>query len=112
MPRLPDPVRGIEVENHFVLIPGGDGLKKARVSYRYEKGKAFSLRSDMDIPLLSVRLGPYESREDLSGLKETLSGNGINCRVLSSGKYMGNPAWWLWVDSPGLVSELNISLID
>jgi hypothetical protein len=110
MPRLPDPVEGIKVENHFVLVPGSDGLQKARVSYRYEKGGSFSLKSDTDIPVLSVRLGPYESREEINGLKETLRGIGLDGRIVSSGTFRGHAAWWLWVDATGTVREWDISL--
>jgi hypothetical protein len=110
MPRLPDPLDGIEVENHFVLVPGDDGLQKARVSYRYEKGWSFSFRSDRSIPRLSVRLGPWESEAEVSGLMDFLSGNGLEYRVVSSGSYRGKAAWWIWADASGGVSELNISL--
>jgi hypothetical protein len=110
LPRLPDPLDGIEVENHFVLVPDPRGLQKARVSYRYDKGSVFELRSDRSLPRLSVRLGPYENEAETARLQKSLSGNGLDGRVVRSGSYRGGDAWWLWVEAPARMSELTIPL--
>ena len=110
MPRLPDPIRGIQVENHFVMVPGADGLRKARVSYRYEKGTGFSLRCDPALPLLSVRLGPFHGEQEAGRLKNKLSEQGLKCHASTSGTFLGQAARWLWVEDLEEVTTLNIQL--
>ncbi len=110
MPRLPDPINGIEVENHFALIPADNGLEKARVTYQFEKNGRFSLESDHTIPLLSIRLGPYSDKEKVKKVKEQLSAEGLKCRTTTSGTYMDQDARWIWVEDLRNVTELNMNL--
>jgi hypothetical protein len=110
LPRLPDPLKGIEVKNHFILLPGADGLRKARLSYTYEKGSRFSLSSDTRIPLLSIRLGPYPGEGEAAGLAGRLSGMGLTCRMQASGTYRGKAAWWIWAKALEGITELDIML--
>ncbi len=95
IPRVPDPMGGIEIENFLTLVPDGKGLKRARVSYKYDKtASSFTLKSDIVLPLLAVRLGPFATQKaaDQLASKGRLP-EGSTQRVVASGKYQGNTAW-------------------
>ncbi len=97
MPRVPDPLEGIEVTNHFVLIPDKEGLVKARVDLHYERDKGFSLTSTVPLPVISVRLGPW-SEAEAAEIMSAISEEHGECRLEPSGRYQNAPAWWIWVE--------------
>ncbi len=109
LPRIPDPLQGINVENHFVLIPGSEGHMKARLSYTYEKGRAFSMECSDPIPSLSLRLGPWPEAEAGSEMKH-LEKSGFDCRLELSGRCQEAPAAWIWIENIRDAKELSIPL--
>jgi hypothetical protein len=108
MPRIPDPLEGIEVTNHFVLIPDGEGLKKARIDYRYEKEVTFSLKSSDPLPKLSIRLGPWSDLEAAEKSMTSISKDGTQCRLESSGVYKEGTALWVWIENLENIDNLSI----
>jgi hypothetical protein len=109
MPRLPDPLDGIEVENHFVLIPQNQGLKKTRIDYRYEKSGTFTLESADPIPGLSLRLGPFQEKDRAEEGMRRMAESGAKCRMESSGVYHEETAWWIWLEDMKDIDRLSIS---
>jgi len=110
MPRVPEPLTGIDVTNHFVLVPQGKGLKKARLDFRFDKGGGFSMRSSDLIPLLSIRLGPWSDREEAENIMDHLVSQGMQCRLENSGIYKDAPAVWIWVEELEYIDNMNINL--
>ncbi len=109
LPRVPDPLTGLEIENFFVLVPDNRGLATARVNYLYHKRPLrFSLTSDRLLPTLSLRLGPFDRNRAQSlaaGYKNAQSGT---IRLESSGKYRNQDAWWIWIEGMVNLSSLEI----
>ena len=108
MPRVPDPLTGIEVDNHFTLVPEGDGFAKARVAYVYERAGRFSLTSDRPLPTLAVRLGPF-SAEDARAALGAAYPDGSTTRIEASGHYDGSDAWWVWIEGLRDVAAFEIA---
>lgn len=110
LPRVPDPLTGLEVDNFLVLVPDGKKLTRARISYQFNREKkTFSLRSDRPLPTLSIRLGPFpdgtaaiDSQESFTFPIESKQ------RIETSGTYNGKPAWWLWVEAIRDATSVNI----
>lgn len=110
LPRVPDPLTGIEISNFFTLVPDGESLKKARLRYQFKKPGIFSLKSDLTLPTLSVRLGPFE---EASARRVAESGKrpaGTTARVDRSGTYKSGDAWWVWIEGMKDVREVEIDL--
>jgi hypothetical protein len=108
MPRVPEPLEGIEVSNHFTLVPEADGLTRARVSYRYERGGAFELTSDTPLPRLSVRLGPFGKEQAEARAVSGDLPDGVSARLQRSGTWRGDPAWWVWLEDFAGVTSLSL----
>ena len=112
MPRVPDPLNGIEVTSFFTLIPDGKGLSRARINYRYEKNKSFVLSSDRALPSLSVRLGPYSNSEMAEKVQGSLNvPDGAKLRIESSGHYRCQKAWWLWIENMRDITEITLNAV-
>ncbi len=109
MPRVPDPLEGIDVSNHMVLLPDGVGFKKARVDFRFEKGGVFSMNSSDPIPLLSIRLGPLSDKSMAEESMKLISAEGPKCRLESSGVFKGDTAWWIWVEDLENTDQITIN---
>ncbi|MEN8158333.1 MAG: hypothetical protein ABFS10_15375, partial [Bacteroidota bacterium] len=111
IPRAPEPLTGIEVENFFTVIPDGKGgFKRARVDYSFDReNMSFELESDIALPTLSVRIGPFETEEAANAIiaKSRLPENSTQ-RVVASGKYRNSTAWWLWVEGMKNINRLSI----
>lgn len=112
MPRVPDPLTGIEVVDFQVLIPEGERLSRAKVSYTYDrKSGAFKLETDRPLPTLAVRLGPFTQEQ---ATRERLAGaafpNGSTQRIETSGHFHGKAARWIWVEDLRDVSNVEIEL--
>ncbi len=56
LPRVPEPLTGIEVSDFPMLIPEGEGLTQAKLTYTYSPAGGLKLASDKPLPALSVRL--------------------------------------------------------
>ncbi len=112
MPRIPDPLEGIEVSNHKVLIPEGKGLKKIRIDYRFEKEGLFSLTSSEPIPKLSIRLGPWSDKHEAEKSMESMGPEAGNTRLESSGEYRNQPGWWIWIENLKNTEKLSINYIN
>jgi hypothetical protein len=112
LPRAPEPLNGLEVENFLTLVPEKEGLGLARVKYRFLRPGAFTLQSDCPLPHLSVRLGPFP---DLVSARCALEGGvfpaGSTRRLSLSGTYRGRDAIWLWVENMREVREIDIRLV-
>jgi len=112
IPRVPEPLTGIEVSNFFVLVPEGKGLATARISYRYEKNTQFSLKSNRPLPTFAVRFGPFaEKKTARRVLDNTSFPTGSTQRIEASGRFKGKDAWWLWVEGLRNVKEIEISFV-
>lgn len=109
MPRIPDPLEGIEVNNHIVLIPYEKGLKKTRIHYSYEKSGTFFLESADPIPSLSIRLGPFQGKNQAEECLGHISEDVTKCRLESSGIYQEEAAWWVWLEELEDIDRLNIN---
>jgi len=109
LPRVPDPLTGLEVENFFTLVPDSRGMAVARINYLYHKRPLrFSLTSDRLLPTLSLRMGPFDRHRAQSlaaGCKNAQSGT---VRLESSGKYGNRDAWWIWIEGLVNLSSLEI----
>ena len=98
LPRAPDPLDGLEVDNFFALVPDGDGLTKVRIRYAFTKPGMFELKSDRPLPTLSVRLGPYGEAEVHQAAEKGERHPGAMVRIEQSGHAGGAGAWWIWVE--------------
>lgn len=108
LPRAPEPLKGIEVDNFPVLVPAVNGLQVARLRYSWRKGESFTMSSDKPIPLLSVRLGPFASEEDARRwLQAATLPSGAKTRVQTSGHMNGKSAWWVWIEEMREVSQIH-----
>jgi hypothetical protein len=99
IPRVPEPLKELQVENFFTLVPDKNGLAKARVGYVFKKPGYFTLTSDRPIPRLAVRLGPFD---ELTAQQVAATGskpNGSTVRLDKSGTWNGKNAWWLWLEN-------------
>jgi hypothetical protein len=112
MPRVPEPLHGVEVENAFVLVPGNAGLDLARVNYRYERGKGLALSSDIPLPGLAVRLGPYADRRAAETAAGRIRGlpQDAGTRTQALGNLGRDQAWWLWIEGLADCSTLDLDL--
>ncbi|MEN8203672.1 MAG: hypothetical protein ABFS28_13835 [Bacteroidota bacterium] len=111
LPRAPLPLTGIEVDNFFVVIPDGEsGYKRARVNYHFDRTTmSFELESDLILPTLSVRIGPFETEEAANDFLSTAkTPENATLRLVSSGKYKDASAWWLWVEGMKNINRLSI----
>ena len=98
MPRVPGSLTGIEVTDHFALVPGDGGYTRARIRYRYERDGEFKLRSDRPLPKVSVRLGPFAKEDARHFAAHVEAPEGASVRTEASGTYRGAPAWWVWME--------------
>ncbi len=110
LPRIPDPMEGISVINHAVLIKEGNNLVKAKVDYEYNKGESFILNSSIQIPDLSVRFGPFESSEEGTLVIEKFKKQGYSAEATVSGSYKNKPATWVWIKNQKNIKSLKINL--
>jgi len=110
LPRIPEPLTGIDVENAFIMLPAKGKLQKARINYSFDKSGGFKLTSDLVIPNLAVRLGPYPNAQSADALAQKLTSQGFNTRTEMSGKYKKAEAYWVWVKELKDISKVNINL--
>lgn len=109
LPRVPDPLTGIEVKNFMVLIPDGKGLKRAKINYTFSrKIISFELDSDIPLPALAVRLGPLEERDAKEYTEKIRHPDGSTVRIEASGTYQNHPAWWLWIEAIHNIDRVSI----
>jgi len=111
MPRIPEPLKGIAVEEHSVLVPRDGGLIKGFISYTYEKGKSFTMESTLAIPDLAIRIGPWPNKGEADQVSEFIRGEGLDSRLENSGSYKGNPAWWIWIEKLENIKDLAFDLV-
>ncbi len=99
LPRVPDPLTGIEVCDFPTLVPDGDGLARVNVRYSYNRASgAFRLRSDRPLPALAVRLGPFDEAGARARAESIQCPAGAATRIERSGRAGGRDAWWVWVE--------------
>lgn len=105
MPRVPDPLTGIYVQNFQMLIPSnqpGFGLTSSKINYSFVKNESLRLTSSIPLPKLSIRVGPYADQKDaqkvMELLKETQIPDTAKARIESLGTYQQKDAWWVWVE--------------
>ena len=110
LPRIPEPLTGIEVMNHTMLVNVDGELVKAKVDYEYTKDLSFNLKSSRSIPFLSLRFGPYESAELCKTLTEKLKAQGFNATTVTSGTYKGTEAKWVWIKGERNINEITVNL--
>ena len=111
IPRVPDPLEGIEVTNFPVLIPDGKQLAKAKINYRYDKKSGrFNLESDRTLPNLAVRIGPYNQKTANSFAEKLKKPQTAKVRVEASGNASGQVAWWIWIEGIKNMDSFSIIL--
>ncbi|MDI9373744.1 MAG: hypothetical protein QM840_12090 [Verrucomicrobiota bacterium] len=109
LPRVPNPLTGIEVEDFMVLVPDGAGLARAKVSYAYNRAAAsFRLRSDRPLPRLALRLGPFHAAEARRAAQTLKSSAKTDVRTESSGTFQAQAAWWVWLENLKDIASLDL----
>jgi hypothetical protein len=109
LPRAPEPLTGLEVSDFPMLIPEGEGLAQAKLTYTYSPAGGLSLTSDKPLPALSVRLGPFASRDAAQTASDTWRiPRGAETSLVTSGHFHGQPAWWLWVKGLRYVKRVEL----
>lgn len=110
IPRVPDPLTGIEVENHPVLIPEERGLTTKRIKYSYDRTEGeFVLEADTILPNLSVRLGPFNIHVADEVYNNISLPEGATKRVEASGTWKNKTAGWLWIENLQDVDSVSFS---
>ncbi len=109
VPRIPDPFSGIEVEDYSMMVKKGGKLEKIAVNYQYHRKKdKFILQTSGEIPNLSIRFGPFESRKAKTVLNE-LKKNYQNVTKKNSGTYKDKSAHWIWLKDIKNIKKLQIN---
>jgi hypothetical protein len=108
LPRVPDPLTGIEIKNHYTLVKHAQGLERVRLNYRYDRDGVFKLTANQSLPTLAVRLGPFTKDEAQAAHDRLEAPQCSTLRLETSGSYHEGPAWWLWVE--GLTNVTNLKL--
>jgi len=108
LPRAPDPLEGLQVENFFTLVPDGEGLAKVRIGYVFKKPGYFTLKSDRAIPRLAVRLGPFDESTAHKVAKTGSKAHDSTVRLDKSGIWNGKDAWWIWVENLHDITNLKL----
>ncbi len=109
LPRVPEPLTGIEVKKCTTLVPSGKGFQNARLSYSYKKASGFQLKSDLMLPNLAVRIGPFTKDQALLVREKAQAPEGIKKNTVSSGTYQKDAAWWVWFEDIHNVDQLEIT---
>ncbi|HKK61040.1 MAG TPA: hypothetical protein VJ951_00685 [Bacteroidales bacterium] len=110
MPRIPESLEGISVKNHTVLIHENNKLVKAKIDFEYIKNVKFIFSSNKVIPNLSLRIGPYSEDEECESLVDELENHGYSAEILTTGRYKGGGARWIWINKLKNLKKLNIGL--
>jgi hypothetical protein len=98
MPRVPDPITGIEVNDFLVLVPDQGHLALAEVDYSFDKASgSFSLKSNRTLPTCSVRIGPFDQQKAQQFSERLKNKMKANISIESSGSYQQEEAWWVWI---------------
>ncbi len=109
MPRVPEPLTGIEVTDFQVLIPAGNGLARAGVDFSYDrKTGIFKFNSDRPLPNLAVRIGPFDEATARKRAGTSRWPAGARVRVETSGTHRGKAAWWVWIEGLTAVSSVTL----
>ena len=107
MPRVPDPLKGIEVTHFRVMTREAGRNVSAWIDYTYERGGRFAFQSDRLLPEMDVRFGPYVSRDEADRIARSLSSKG-EVRVEESGRFRDEAAYWVWLEGLKNIQELQI----
>jgi len=100
LPRIPDPLNGLEVTGARVMTRSGDRLESATIDYAYRRGQRFTLRCDKPVPALDIRFGPYTGQAEADRIAEAVRAKGgADVRVERSGSFHGQPAYWVWIEN-------------
>jgi hypothetical protein len=110
LPRVPDPLTGLDVTDFPVLVPDGAGLTRAKINYRFVREPlSFSLESDIPLPTLAVRLGPFAGgRAARDAARKMVFPAGSTHRFVNSGRCGEGAAWWIWIEGMTRISSLVI----
>jgi len=68
LPRIPEPLTGLDVSNFSVCTSDGTNNLNALINYTYERGKSFRLKSNIKLPKLDIRFGPYSTQEQANNI--------------------------------------------
>ena len=100
LPRIPDPLNGLEGTGARVMTRSGDRLESATIDYAYRRGQRFTLRCDKPVPALDIRFGPYTGQAEADRIAEAVRAKGgADVRVERSGSFHGQPAYWVWIET-------------
>jgi len=111
LPRVPEPLTGIEVSNFLALVQQDGEVRVARIAFTYVRDERFTLSSDLNIPHLAIRLGPFGSDAAArAAIRNGASPDGSTHRIVASGRFRGTDAYWLWVENLADTTSVSISL--
>jgi len=109
MPRIADPLTGLEVTGFLVMTHNGRERVNAHINYQYMRDKAFCLKSDKMLPVVDIRFGPYAEREQAEIVMRVVQAEGnATVRIEQSGTYHNQPAWWVWTENIKNLSEYKL----
>jgi len=116
IPRVPDPLSGLDIEDFPVLIPkhfdklNDRSLTRANINYSYNKAPLkFKLTSDKILPTLSVRLGPFSKSEAEKIIKKLKIPKEAKTRIDKSGHFKKKDAYWIWVEGMKNIKTINLT---
>ncbi|MDR0743948.1 MAG: hypothetical protein LBF05_06300 [Tannerella sp.] len=111
MPRVADPLTGLDVTGLLVMTHNGRDKVNAHIDYQYVRGKAFRLKSDKALPVTDIRFGPYDSRTQAETVMRAVRAKGdAAVRTEQSGTYHNRPAWWVWTENIVNLREYNLEI--
>lgn len=101
LPRVPDPLTGIEIKDFPVLVPVADHkLERVNIAYTYKRDElSFRLEADEPLPTLSVRLGPFSLADAERTASALTAPRRSRTRIEASGTHGAATAWWVWVEN-------------
>lgn len=98
LPRIADPMSGIEVSDFRVMTGETGKQADTHIAYTYRRGESFALKSDRPLPVLDIRFGPYTDQDTAGRIAQAVTAQGARARIERSGTYRDVPAIWVWAE--------------
>jgi hypothetical protein len=93
MPRIPHQIGSISVQGFPMLVADGDGTRRVRIDYAYDRARHFEFRADSPVANLQIRLGPWRA----AAPDVVPGGASMGTRWVVSGFEHAEPAHWMWL---------------
>ncbi len=110
LPRIPDPLTGLEVSDCRAMIRNASDNAEARINYTYHRNKSFHLASDQSLPALDIRFGPYTDRVQADKVMKAITSSGAETRFETSGTYRGKTAFWVWAENMKNIRKYDLTV--